>query len=99
MQNMALKGWRGQKYKEWMDVAVYATTKWDYDRAMEGLKLLNEKAWEWLRDLGKEHFSRHAFSTKAKTDLVVNNLSEVFNSYIIEFRDKLIVTMLNLVRK
>jgi hypothetical protein len=32
---MGNKGWRGEKYKGFVDAAVYATTVWDYDKAME----------------------------------------------------------------
>lgn len=99
LQNMAVKGYRGQQYKNYVDDVVYATTQWDYNKAMEAIKKFNEKAWEYIRDIGKEHFSRHAFSPKAKTDLVVNNLSEVFNKYIIEARDKPIVTMCEYIRR
>lgn len=99
LQNMGNKGWRGEKYKGFVDAAIYATTVWDYDKAMEDLKKLNLKAWEWLIAIGKEHFSRHAFSPKAKSDLVVNNLSEVFNKYILDARDKPIVTMVEHIRR
>lgn len=99
LQNMGNKGWRGEKYKGFVDAAIYATTVWDYDKAMEDIKKLNLKAWEWLIAIGKEHFSRHAFSPKAKSDLVVNNLSEVFNKYILDARDKPIVTMVEHIRR
>lgn len=46
----------------------------------------------------RDHISRHAFSPRSKTDLVVNNLSEVFNKYILDYRDKPIRTMMELVR-
>lgn len=65
---------------------------------MENLKTFDEDAWKWVKESPKEHISRHAFSTKSKTDLVVNNLSEVFNKYILDYRDKPIVTMLELIR-
>ncbi|XP_066165208.1 uncharacterized protein [Oryza sativa Japonica Group] len=99
LQNMGNKGWRGEKYKGFVDATIYATTVWDYDKAMEDIKKLNLKAWEWLIAIGKEHFSRHAFSPKAKSDLVVNNLSEVFNKYILDARDKPIVTMVEHIRR
>lgn len=99
LANMATAGYRGEKYKSFVDSAVYAYTEYDYNRAMDALKAFNAKAWKWLNYLGKEHFSRHAFSSRSRIDLVVNNLSEVFNNYIIEFRDKPIVTMLDKIRQ
>ena len=41
----------------------------------------------------KKTWARHAFDTNCKTDLVVNNLSEVFNKYILDVRRKPIRTM------
>ncbi|KAF0902769.1 hypothetical protein E2562_019100, partial [Oryza meyeriana var. granulata] len=62
LANMATAGYRGEKYKSFVDSAVYAYTEYDYNTAMNALKAFNAKAWKWLNDLGKEHFSRHAFS-------------------------------------
>lgn len=43
-------------------------------------------------------WARHDMDTNCKTDLVVNNLSEVFNKYILETRDKPIQTMIDNIR-
>jgi hypothetical protein len=40
-------------------------------------------------------WARHAFDTVCKTDIVVNNLSEVFNKMILDVRNKPIRTMLD----
>lgn len=76
LQNMASKGFRVEKYKGFVDAAVYATTMWQYEKVMEGLEKFHVKVWEYLAGVGQEHFSRHAFSPEAKSDLVVNNLGE-----------------------
>ena len=81
-----------------MDQAVYAYTKSDFNIAMEELKKENANAWDWLNKIPHKHWARHAFDTRCKTDLVVNNLSEAFNNYIIGSRDKPIVTMLEMIR-
>jgi hypothetical protein len=44
------------------------------------------------------HWAQHAFDTNCKTDLVVNNISEVFNSYTLKVRDKSIVIMIEAIR-
>jgi hypothetical protein len=43
-------------------------------------------------------FLEPVMDTTCKTDLIFNNLSEVFNSYILEQRDKPIVTMIDQIR-
>ena len=50
--------------------------------------------WKWLSAIPVHTWARHAFDTNSKTDLVVNNLSEVFNSYILDVRKKPIQTMI-----
>jgi hypothetical protein len=40
-------------------------------------------------------WARYAFDTNFKTDLVVNNLGEVFNKMILDVRSKQIQTMVN----
>lgn len=52
---------------------------------MENLEDANEKAFEWLSRL-------------IAILIVVNNLSEVFNNYKINYRDKPIKTMMECVR-
>jgi hypothetical protein len=42
----------------------------------------------------QDSIKAHAF----RTDLVVNNVSEVFNNYIINYRDKPIQTMMECIR-
>ena len=97
-QNFCTAGFRGGDLKAYMDSAVYAYTKHNFEIAMEELKKEREGAWEWLTKIPTKHWDKHAFDTTCKTDLVVNNISEVFNNYIIDYRDKPIVTMLDLIR-
>lgn len=42
---------------------------------------------------------RSHFPTYSKLDLLVNNLSECFNAYIMEPRDKPIITIVETIRK
>ena len=55
---------------------------------MNDLKNESEEAWKWLSGIPKHTWARNVFDTNCKTDLVVNNLSEVFNKYILDFRKK-----------
>jgi hypothetical protein len=77
-----------------MDRASYAYHKDQFEAAMETLKVESEEAWKWLSQIPPHTWARHAFDTNCKTDLVVNNLSEVFNRYILDVRKKPIRTML-----
>ncbi|KAE8790094.1 hypothetical protein D1007_35609 [Hordeum vulgare] len=55
---------------------------------MAELRKKDEDAWKWLSKIPKETWSRHAMDYTCKTDLVVNNLSEVFNKMILDIRCK-----------
>ncbi|XP_073133370.1 uncharacterized protein [Henckelia pumila] len=57
-----------------------------------------ETACEWLKKIPPVHWARSHFSSQCLSDCVVNNFSESFNSYIIDARDKPIITMLECLR-
>jgi hypothetical protein len=65
-----------------------------FEVAMKTLKAESENAWKWLSQIPPHTWARHAFDTNCKTDLVVNNLIEVFNRYILDVRKKPIRIML-----
>lgn len=44
-------------------------------------------------------WSRSKFTKNPKSDLIVNHLLECFNSYILDARDKPILTMLDTIRR
>ncbi|KAG5546978.1 hypothetical protein RHGRI_012869 [Rhododendron griersonianum] len=63
---------------------------------------LNERrqtAAEWLRAVTPSLWARSHFSTRSKCDVVVNNISESFNSYILEARQLPIISMFEWIRK
>ncbi|CAM0877022.1 unnamed protein product [Alopecurus aequalis] len=92
--NFQTAGFRGDDLKKCMDNAAYSYTKDGFDDAMEELKKQCEPAWNWLTKIPVHTWARWAMDSNCKTDLVVNNLSEVFNRYILDVRNKPIVTML-----
>ena len=65
---------------------------------MDELKRECEAAWAWLSKIPKHTWARHAMDTNCKTDLVVNNLSEVFNKWVLDVRAKPIRTMVDGIR-
>ena len=96
--NFQRAGFRGPELKKYMDAASYSYTKNGFDLAMEALKKDSEEAYNWLVQIPHESWARHLFDTNCKTDLVVNNISEVFNRMILNVRNKPIRTMLEGIR-
>ncbi|GMY12908.1 hypothetical protein FCV25MIE_08147 [Fagus crenata] len=66
---------------------------------MAELKKLSPPAYEYLSKIPVATRSRSKFTKNPKSDLIVNNLSECFNSYILDARDKPILTMLDTIRR
>jgi hypothetical protein len=93
--NFQLAGFRGSDLKKIVDDAAYAFTNSNHMIAMNKLKEESIDAWKWLSRIPTKHWARHAMDTTCKTDLVVNNISEVFNSFILDQRDKPILTMMD----
>ena len=71
-----------------MDAAAYSYTEDGFNVAMEEMRKESEDAWAWLKGIPVETWARHAMDKNCKTDLVVNNISEVFNRMILDIRGK-----------
>ena len=91
-------GFRAEELKQYIDQASDSYTKNGFDVVMAKLKDEDEEAWKWLVRIPKETWARHAMDMNCKKDLVVNNISEVFNRYILELRLKPIKTMTHVIR-
>ena len=97
-QNFQTAGFRGDELKKHMDAASYSYTENEHLDAMNALKRECKAAWTWLHKIHVHTWSRHAMDFSCKTDLVVNNISEVFNKMILDVRGKPIVTMIEGIR-
>ncbi|XP_021766636.1 uncharacterized protein LOC110731077 [Chenopodium quinoa] len=71
----------------------------DFEVAMESIRFLSEDAFEYLADIPAEHWSRHAFSSFPKSNMLLNNVCETFNIVIKEARDKPILTQMEWLRR
>nr|GEW85196.1 hypothetical protein [Tanacetum cinerariifolium] len=88
------KGWYGQAYKDLLWRAASATKVRDFKKCILELKMMNPKAHEWLNKIPAEHWAKSNFSGRAKSDLFLNNICEVFNSKIVGGKDKPVITLL-----
>ncbi|KHG13686.1 atpA [Gossypium arboreum] len=66
---------------------------------MSEIRSLSESDEAWLHDKDPRTWSRAHFSIRCQSDLLLNNNSEYFNKIILEARDKLILTMLEIIRR
>ncbi|XP_050277736.1 uncharacterized protein LOC126719198 [Quercus robur] len=75
-----------------------ATTVREFERCMQYIRDLDEKAYEYLANIAPAQWTRSHFTPRALTDCLVNNLSESFNAMILKSRDKPILAMLEWIR-
>ena len=70
-----------------------ANYKAEFDRVMDELKEIDEDAHNWLQTHLTTIWARHMFSENWLTDTVLNIMCESFNSRILKFKSKPIITM------
>uniref|UniRef100_A0A2N9HBF3 SWIM-type domain-containing protein n=1 Tax=Fagus sylvatica TaxID=28930 RepID=A0A2N9HBF3_FAGSY len=97
--NFRDSGHRGKALKDKLWAAASAYTEFEFDAHMAELKKLSPPTYEYLSKIPVATWSRSKFTKNPKSDLIVNNLSECFNSYILDARDKPILTMLDTIRR
>ncbi|KAL5781516.1 hypothetical protein ACOSP7_006545 [Xanthoceras sorbifolium] len=66
---------------------------------MESIKEDSVDAHVWLKAEPVNKWARHCFDPRIKSDHVTNNMSECFNSWIKDERDKPILTLLEHLRR
>jgi len=88
----------GAAIRDLMTGAAKATYFQAWEQKMLQLKAIDEGAWDWLMKHDRRLWCKHAFSFYPKCDVLMNNLSETFNSTILIARDKSIIFMAEWIR-
>ncbi|XP_015162187.1 uncharacterized protein [Solanum tuberosum] len=96
--NFKRAGFGGFTLKKAFWAAAKATTVKEFDACMVRIRELDSNVADWLNDKEPSQWSRSHFSSDAKCDILLNNICEVFNSMILDARDKPIVTLLEKLR-
>ncbi|VVA28315.1 PREDICTED: Transposase MuDR plant [Prunus dulcis] len=89
---------KGKVFKDLLWSAVRASNRYEFEVEMNKLKDLNSGAYEWLMGKDLDKWARHRFSIAPKCDMLLTNMCETFNSYILDAQDKPILTMLEMIR-
>ncbi|GJV88076.1 mutator type transposase [Tanacetum coccineum] len=76
-----------------------STTVKRFENHMDKLKDFNKEAYEWLKKIPPQHWSRSHFSGRAHCDVLLNNMCEVLNRQLVDGRDKPIITCLEFIRE
>ncbi|XP_076941249.1 uncharacterized protein LOC143610738 [Bidens hawaiensis] len=97
-ENMKLVGYRGILYKNMLYNCATKTTKPEFLTAMNELKEFNKDAHLWLSKLAPESWTRFGRAVSV-SDVMINNMCEVYNGKIVEGRDIPIISALEYVRE
>jgi hypothetical protein len=94
IQNFQRAGHRGETLKNdiWAIARSTHIPKWQ--RSMDKLKADSAQAFAWAEELVPTTWIKSFFSEFPKCDMLLNNHSEVFNSYILEAREMFFLSML-----
>ncbi|XP_074305314.1 uncharacterized protein LOC141640410 [Silene latifolia] len=85
--------------KESFWAAARACSRGEFQKEMEGIKFLNKDAHAYLSAIPAKHWSRHAFSTTSKSNMLLNNICESFNAALKEAKDKPIISLMEWIRR
>ena len=78
--------------------AASSYTQLEFQFAMEEMKKVNEPTYNYLAKIDPSSWCRGWFNTSSKSDLVHNNCAECFNSWILDYRQMTILSMLEGIR-
>ncbi|KAL0009035.1 hypothetical protein SO802_010537 [Lithocarpus litseifolius] len=93
LYNNLRKQYPGIMIRELFWKAAKATYAHEFERIMNEMKDIDEGAYNWLQGHTTTVWARHMFRTDALSDTIINNMCESFNSRILKFRGKPIISM------
>ncbi|KAG8375322.1 hypothetical protein BUALT_Bualt10G0088200 [Buddleja alternifolia] len=105
MYNNFKKSFKGEELKRlfWRASSTYNVNK--HLRVMAEIQRVHPKKghdetpYEWLSKIPSHQWARCFFPNRTKCDVVVNNISESFNSYILETRELHVIQMFEWMRR
>jgi len=60
---------------------------------------MDQRAYNYLKKVDPKMRSRHAFKTSSSSDILLNNIAESFNAWVLKARDKPVLTCLETIRR
>lgn len=93
------EGHRGMALNDKLWVVATTYTEADFYKEMREIRGISNDTYEYLAKIDLSTWSRAWFNTFLKWDLLVKNLYECFNAYILMSHDQPIITILEMIRK
>ncbi|XP_057515640.1 uncharacterized protein LOC130797170 [Amaranthus tricolor] len=89
----------GELFKQHFWSAARAYNKNHFDREMNVIKNISIDAYAYLAAIPAKHWSRHAFCSRSKSGMLLNNICEAFNNVLVEARAKPIISLMEWIRR
>ncbi|KAK2634600.1 hypothetical protein Ddye_029392 [Dipteronia dyeriana] len=96
---IALSTFKNHKINGKLWHAVRVANHGCFNEAMASIRSENAKAPDWLMLEPVENWARHGFDINIKSDHITTNMSECFNSWIKDKRDKPVLQLLEHLRR
>lgn len=97
--NIKSKTWKGQAIRDMLWRCSKPATVRGFNQQMENMMGLSIPCHSSPLELNPACWSRHAFNTHFKSDVLLNNIAKTFNSWMLEARDKPLLSMMEVVRR
>jgi hypothetical protein len=97
--NFKRKGFKGKEYKDALWGAVKAPNKIQFKYYLEVIKGMDQREYNYLERVDPKMWSRHAFRISSCSDILLNNIAESFNAWVLEERDQPILTCLETIQR
>ncbi|KAH9622115.1 hypothetical protein KSS87_021471 [Heliosperma pusillum] len=91
--------WAGEAYKQIFWKAARAYTKEEFEEHMKEIKKMSVGAHAYLSVIPTKHWCRHAFNTRCKSSMMLNNCCESFNNTLKKCRDKPVLSIMEWIRR
>jgi len=62
-------------------------------------RTMDERAYNYIEKVDPRMWSRHAFRTNNCSDILLNSIVESFNAWVLEAREKPILTCMDIIRR
>jgi hypothetical protein len=98
-ENLKRKGFKGKEFKDALWGVARAPNEIQFKYYLSMIRGMNERAYTYLEKVDPKMWSRHAFRTSSCSDILLNNIAESFSAWVLEAREKPILTCLETIRR
>jgi len=97
--NFKAKGFKGKEFKDALWGAARAPNEIQFKHYLSVIRGMHGEASDYIDKIDPKLWARHAFRTTSCSDILLNNIAESFNAWILEARDQPILTCFETIRR